>query len=49
MNNHQPGWKNPNWKYIPARYTDIFETFKKLGWKAPSESRVKSSPSSVNN
>jgi hypothetical protein len=37
MNNNQPGWKNPNWKYIPARYTDILKRFKALGWIPPTQ------------
>jgi len=47
MNNYKPGWKNPAWAYVRASRTNILETFKRIGWKAPSELRVDPSPSSV--
>ena len=47
MNNYKPGWKNPNWFYVPARHTNILESFKRLGWHAPSQLRVSPNPSAV--
>ena len=49
MNNYQPPYKNPNWKYIPARYTDIHKSFRVLGWIPPSELRKQSSAGFINN
>ena len=48
LTNDQPGWKNPNWKYIQARYTDIHKSFKALGWIPPSELRKQSSAGLIN-
>jgi hypothetical protein len=32
MKKIEPSWRNPNWKYTPAKYTDILKRFKALGW-----------------
>ena len=41
MTNNKPGWKDPNWFYVPAQYTNILETFKRLGWHPPSKIKSK--------
>ena len=37
MKKTKPGWLDPNWVYVPARYTNILKTFKLMGWIPPSE------------
>ena len=48
MNNYQPPYKNPNWTYVRARYTNILESFKLIGWIPPSELRKQSSAGLIN-
>ena len=40
MTNNQPGWKDHNWVYVPAKYTNILKTFKLMGWIPPSEQKL---------
>ena len=49
MTNYKPGWLDHNWVYVPARYTNILESFKALGWIPPSELRKQSSAGFINN
>jgi hypothetical protein len=48
MNNsqQQPAWLaqrasllNPNWRYVPAAFTNIMERFRAMGWVPPSEAK----------
>jgi hypothetical protein len=48
MSNYQPPYKNPNWTYTRARYTNILESFRALGWIPPSELRKQSSAGLIN-
>jgi hypothetical protein len=38
----QVGWRNPDWKYVPANRTDILARFRAMGWTPPSESKSES-------
>jgi hypothetical protein len=41
MTNNQPGWKDHNWVYVSARYTNILESFRRFGWVPPTKIKNK--------
>jgi hypothetical protein len=35
----RPSLLNPDWKYVPAAFTNIMERFRAMGWVPPSEAK----------
>jgi hypothetical protein len=35
----RPSLLNPNWRYVPAAFTNIMDRFRAMGWVPPSEAK----------